>query len=140
MIPEIAAAIAHATEANARNVKASAAELAIFHRLCGLTSRHGYWLAPSEPRRRRTRPWVKRARFANTIPDVVNTQQAGHHGSLCPSARRGPECRPVCSTAETLWRAAAASWKGAFAPRTYRRSVHEKRSRKAEGSEPVGAP
>ena len=34
MIPEIAAAIAHATEADARNVKASAAELGIFHRLC----------------------------------------------------------------------------------------------------------
>ena len=33
VIPEIAAAIAHATEANARNVKASAAELGIFHRL-----------------------------------------------------------------------------------------------------------
>jgi hypothetical protein len=35
VIPEIAAAIAHATEANARNVKASPAELGIFHPLCG---------------------------------------------------------------------------------------------------------
>ena len=33
MIPEIAAAVAHATEANARNVKASAAELCTFHRV-----------------------------------------------------------------------------------------------------------
>src|SRR6516164_5127849 len=49
MIPEIAAAIAHATEANARNVKASAAELGIFHRLCGPVSCRGYWLAASEP-------------------------------------------------------------------------------------------
>jgi hypothetical protein len=31
MIPEIATAIAHATEANARNVNASAAELGKFH-------------------------------------------------------------------------------------------------------------
>jgi hypothetical protein len=41
MIPEIAAAIAHATEANARNVEASAAELGIFHRLCGPISYGG---------------------------------------------------------------------------------------------------
>src|SRR6516162_4940854 len=49
MIPEIAAAIAHATEANARNVEASAAELGIFHRLYGQISYRGYWLAASEP-------------------------------------------------------------------------------------------
>ena len=28
---------------------------------------------------------------AGVIPDVVDTQQAGHHGSLGPSTRRGPE-------------------------------------------------
>jgi hypothetical protein len=49
MIPKIAATIAHATEADARNVKASAAELGIFHRLCGPISCCGYWLASSEP-------------------------------------------------------------------------------------------
>jgi hypothetical protein len=43
MVPEIAAAVAHATEANARNVKASAAELGIFHRLCGPISCCGCW-------------------------------------------------------------------------------------------------
>ena len=49
MIPEIATAITHATEANARNVKAGVAELDIVHCLCGSVSYRGYWLAASEP-------------------------------------------------------------------------------------------
>ena len=47
-------------------------------------------------RRRRACPWAKRARFANAIPDVVDTQEPGHHRSLGPSTRRRPE-RHLCA-------------------------------------------
>ena len=43
MVPEIAADIAHATEAKARNVKARAAEFGVFHGLCGPISFRGCW-------------------------------------------------------------------------------------------------
>jgi hypothetical protein len=58
----------------------------------------------------------KRARFGSVIPDVVDTQQAGHHGSLGPSTRRGPERYPVRGTTEALRRSAATRSKWAFAP------------------------
>jgi len=67
--------------------------------------RHG-WLGPQE----------KRARFGGFIPDVVDAQQAGHHGSLGPSTRCGPERYPVRRTTEALRRSAATRSKWAFAP------------------------
>jgi hypothetical protein len=67
-------------------------------------------------RRRRACPWEKHARFANAIPEVVDTQEPGHHRSLGPSTRRGPERHPVGGTAETLRRATAASYTWPFAP------------------------
>ena len=54
-------------------------------------------------------PQEQRARFRSAIPDVVDTQEAGRHGCLGPSTRRGPKRRPMCGTAETLRRAAAFS-------------------------------
>src|SRR5262245_29356678 len=66
-------------------------------------------------KRRRLGPQDKRARFGSVIPDVVDTQQAGHHGSLGPSTRRGPERYPVRGTTEALRRSAATRSKWAFA-------------------------
>jgi hypothetical protein len=81
-----------------------------------LGCRYGARFLSQRYRRRRASPWEKRARFASLIPDVVGTQEAGRDGSLSPSTRRGPEHHPVCGTAKTLRRAAAASGKWASAP------------------------
>ena len=77
-------------------------------------------------RRRRLGPQEKRARFGRVIPDVVDTQQAGHHGSLGPSTHRGPERYPVRGTTEALRRSAATRSKWAFAPQASRQDDHEK--------------